>query len=196
MAANFLTDLAWSEAAGYEPFWDAVYKKAFPNMVGHLPTPGDNEAQRRGVDRIIQLTNGKTLYVDEKKRRQSYPDFFLEFISVDRTGAPGWIEKDLAIDFLAYAFIDTRRAYLLPWEPLRRAWRHFGEEWKARYGVRTVANSTYNTVGVCVPIAVVRSAVSRAMIISVGEELGGWAPPSEPKHRGLGNDKHHHRRDG
>jgi hypothetical protein len=37
------------------------------------------------------------------------PDFLLEYWSDYERRSPGWIEKDLACDFIAYAFVPSRR---------------------------------------------------------------------------------------
>ena len=103
---DFKERLDYSLQASHEPFWDAVYEKAFPTMTS-LMTVSDMDKQRLGIDRVIFLRNGKEILVDEKKREQVWPDILLEYISVDTTGAPGWIEKDLAIDYISYSFIPT-----------------------------------------------------------------------------------------
>src|SRR3990167_1365330 len=115
---DFHTDLAYSNAMSDEKFWDAIYRKAFPNIVNHMICTGNTASQRIGIDRIIHLSNGNSLKVDEKKRRREYDDILLEFVSNDIAGAPGWIEKDLAIDYLAYAFMESKRCYLFPWQML------------------------------------------------------------------------------
>lgn len=164
---DFNERLQWSEAQSDEPFWDAVYRKAFPNMVNHMLGSGDTQSQRMGIDRVILLGNGKTLYIDEKKRGKMYNDILLEFLSVDTTGAVGWIEKDLSIDYLAYAFMPNRRVYLFDWQMLRRAWLTFGEQWKQQCKIIIAKNKNYNTHSVAVPIKELRRAVSSATIIEV-----------------------------
>lgn len=169
---DFVERLAYSERASHEPFWDAVYRKAFHNMVNHMPCPGDAASQRMGIDRLVFLANGKTVAIDEKKREGVYGDIYLEYISVDTNNTPGWIEKDLAIDYLAYAFMPIQRVYLFPWDVLRRAWLRFGNRWKAVYACRSAQNNGYKTWGVCVPISVVQSAVRTAAIIDVDVDMG------------------------
>jgi hypothetical protein len=165
---GFREKLAWSEAQRDEPFWDAVYRKAFPNIVNHMPAPGDVASQRMGIDRVVLLANGKTLYIDEKKRGKEYGDILLEYVSVDRTGAPGWIEKDMSIDFLAYAFIPTGRCYLFSWPLLRRAWELNGDGWKERYSPPIRArNRDYDTLSVAVPIPVLQRAIARSLVIDI-----------------------------
>jgi len=164
---DFKERLAWSMTQSHEPFWDAVYRKAFPNLSNHMPCLTDTPSQRMGIDRIIHLGNGLTLAVDEKKRDKDYRDFFLELVSNDKTGALGWIEKDLAIDYLAYAFMPSKRCYLFPWPMLRRAWLHYKPEWTKKYKPLPVPNNGYNTIGIAVPIAVVCNAVQQAQIIDV-----------------------------
>lgn len=167
---DFDERLAWSLRSGDEPFWEAVYFKAFPNMVS-WNLCNDIRHQRMGIDRVLSLSNGRKLYIDEKKRSRVYNDILLEYISVDTTGAPGWMEKDLAIDYLAYAFMPIRRCYLFPWEMLRRAWLHFRDTWKAEYKSVPGYNEGYTTWSVAVPIGVLTKAVSVAAIIDVGAEL-------------------------
>lgn len=176
---DFREQLLWGEAQGYEPFWTQVYRKAFPNMVNHMLGSGDTQSQRMGIDRIILLGNGRMLRIDEKKRRQDFPDILLEYVSVDATNAPGWIEKDLAIDYLAYAFMPTKRCYLFDWLMLRRAWIRYGDEWKRVHRIVKAQNNGYQTHSVAVPIEVVRGAVRRASIIDVSSELEWWNPPTE-----------------
>lgn len=95
MIHDFKERLAWSQSFADEPFWEACYALAFPDMVGCFACPKDSESQRKGVDRLIHLSNGRTLYVDEKKRGKEYGDILLEFVSNDRTGTLGWVEKKL-----------------------------------------------------------------------------------------------------
>ena len=165
--ANFRDDLAFSNTNSEEPFWDAVFKKAFPNMVSNVLCD-DMVLQRHGIDRLIRLSSGDVVKVDQKIRRKSYPDILLEYISVDKpVEKPGWIEKDLAIDYLAYAFLPTQRCYMYPWLLLRRAWLRFGEEWKVKYGVIPAVNKTYTTWSCPVPIDELRIKISAAMIIQL-----------------------------
>lgn len=167
MIHDFRERLEYGERSGHEPFWDAVYRKAFPNLVCHMTTGRDNKAQRIGVDRVLLLDNGRTLYIDEKKREKDYPDILLEFLSNDRTNAPGWIEKDLALDFLAYAFMSSKTVHLFPWLMLRRAWRHYRDEWLLKYPEVKAQNKTYATFSVAVPTKVLRQAVSLAAVIQL-----------------------------
>lgn len=164
---NFIERLSFSERASDESFWLSVYRKAFPGMVNHMPCPGDNETQRAGIDRLILLNNGRVLRIDEKKREKVYPDILLEYISVDTTGAPGWIEKNLAIDYLAYAFMPTQRVYLLDWLTLRRAWVANRDNWKRTYRRISAQNIGYKTWSVAVPIVVLQQAMTIASVVQL-----------------------------
>ncbi len=173
---EFKERLQWSENKGDEPFWNAVYTKAFANLVNHMTCTGDTLSQRQGIDRVLHLASGQTLYIDEKKRDKDYDDILLEYVSVDTTGAPGWVEKDLNIDYLAYAFMPSKRCYLLPWLQLRRAWNNFGAEWKSTYRIVKASNPGYQTLSVAVPIKVLQTAITRASIIDVSAELNDMEP--------------------
>src|SRR5690606_6534418 len=103
------------------PWWGEVYARAFPGFTSMMSVREDGWAQRGGIDRVITLKSGKTLTVDEKVREKSWGDILLERWSDERRGTPGWIQKDLACDYIAYAFAPDRRCYLLPFMQLRRA---------------------------------------------------------------------------
>jgi len=163
----------WSLSASDEPFWAAVYNKAFPGLL-HTELNTDIDRQKQGIDRVLYLANGNVLYVDEKKRERVYSDILLEYVSVDSTGAPGWIEKDLAIDYLAYAFIPSKLCYLFPWPMLRRAWLQFRDAWKQAYVPVRAQNRNYVTWSLPVPISVLQRAVSTAAVIDVASNF----PPS------------------
>lgn len=173
-ARDFHSDLRQSLKGGDEAFWSAVYQKAFANLLStELCT--DLDRQRQGIDRILRLKNGRVLYVDEKKREQSYRDILLEYISNSERNTPGWIEKDLCIDYLAYAFMPQKRAYLFPWAMLFRAWYRFGDKWIGKYprvvASTRVGSATYHTISCAVPIEVLTKAVSTAAIIDVRDIL-------------------------
>lgn len=168
---DFQAKLLYSQTASDELFWDAVYRKAFPDLVNHMVCAGDTISQRMGIDRVIHLSNGRNLRIDEKKRDKVYPDILLEIVSNDRTGAPGWIEKSLYIDYLAYAFMPTRKVYLFDWLMLRRAWGFYGEQWKKQYRRLTAQNPNYKTISIAVPIGVLQKAVQTAAVIDVSQEL-------------------------
>jgi len=167
MIHDFKSDLEFSEEASAEPFWEAIYKKAFPNMVNHMLCSSNVTSQHMGIDRIILLSSGKILCIDEKKRRQVWSDILLEYVSNDRTQAPGWIEKDLHIDYLAYAFMPTKCVYLFPWLMLRRAWLIFKKSWLGQYKHIAAQNVGYRTWNVAVPIATLCEAVKLVSIIQL-----------------------------
>ena len=159
MIHDFDERLKWSKNASLEAFWNEVYKKAFPDMLKYELYSG----KRRGVHRLIYLPNDKILYINEKKRETEYNDIVLEYISVDTTGAPGWIERDLEIDYIAYAFMSSRRVYLLDWPVLRQAWQLHKDEWKTRYGIPPARNKGYKTLSAAVPISVLHDAVAMSI---------------------------------
>lgn len=164
---SFDKEKEWSEAQSDEPFWKAIYKKAFPNMVNMMPCPGNFESQRMGIDRVILLANGKTVAIDEKKRREERKDILLEYLSNDQTQALGWIEKDLMIDYLAYAFMPTKRCYLFDWPILRLTWIRFKNDWLRSYSISPARNNGYSTHNVAVPIPTLLGAVSNTRMIQL-----------------------------
>lgn len=164
---SFEESLNKAENQANDLLWKQVYKKAFPNMVNCMPLRKDCEMQRMGVDRVITLDNSRTLYIDEKIRFKNYPDILLEFISVDTTGAVGWMEKPLAIDYLAYMFFEAKKVYMIDWRMLKRVWKYYGERWKKKYTSVVADNGTYKTHSIAVPIDDLLKAVSNAGMIKL-----------------------------
>lgn len=182
---SFIDDLKHSEAAEHERYWQSVYLEAFGNVAAQVKCNG-YATQRAGVDRLVYLDTHHCLYIEEKLRepneRCSDPekDIALEYLSNDRTGAPGWIEKDLTVDFLAYAWESTGTCLLLPWLLLRRAWRLNADRWKALassndhngfWHVKSINNrdteNEYTTISIAVPTQKVWGAIARASKVTV-----------------------------
>lgn len=172
---SFDESLALSHAQEDAEWWPEIYGRAFPGHLSAVSVLNDGWAQRGGIDRVVTLKSGKTVTIDEKVRAKSYGDILLEQWSSVERQTPGWMQKELACDFIAYAFIPDRTCYLLPFHNLRRAWLQFGREWIAtakqgRAGFRIVdaQNAGYVTRSIAVPIPVLMEAISKTQIIQWG----------------------------
>ena len=114
----------------------------------------DGWHQRVGVDRSIILANSKQILVDEKARRiKNTGDIMLEYISNDRANTPGWVEKSLKCDYIAYAFMPSGIAFLLPVNQLQTAWFKNKISWLHKYKTRVAINDSYKTLNCPVPIS-------------------------------------------
>lgn len=167
---DFRRSLQESQRHADAPWWEQVYREAFPTFEGMTYVAGLGSGQRDGIDRILTLASGRTVAVDEKVRALDYDDFCLEYWSVKhKTNAskdePGWVAKDLRCDYLAYAFVPSGRCYLLPFHDLRRAWRSNHEQWVRTHRRVEADNGHYVTVSVAVPIVEVLQALSDATLV-------------------------------
>lgn len=171
MAHNFAERLAYSEHDDDESFWLDAYRQYFPDMVTQTPIRRDCLAQRLGMDRLIVLQSGATVAIDEKKRAENWKDVLLEYIANDRSGAPGWIEKDLQIDYIAYAFMPSHKVYLLNWLLLRRAWKLNKTLWLRQYKPVPAQNDGYVTWSLPVPLGTLFYALNQAVLVVVPPEV-------------------------
>lgn len=114
----------------------------------------------------MTLESGKTLLVDEKVREQDWPDILLEYWSDEKRKIRGWVAKDLACDFIAYAFIPSQTCYLLPFQTLRSAWRENCGEWVQKYRRIEAINNGYVTVSVAVPTTILLDAMKDSMSVT------------------------------
>lgn len=175
MRHSFATSLALSKEHEDSPWWHEIYSRAFPGHLSSVSVRNDGWAQRGGIDRVITLKSGKTVTIDEKVRLQDWPDIALERWSDRARKTPGWVQKDLACDFIAYAFVPSQRCYLFPFLTLRRAWALEGKRWcdlaeakQGGFGVVLSDNDGYVTESIAVPTEVLLSAIRQAIVISWG----------------------------
>lgn len=181
---DFDERLSFSHGQADQPWWDTVYRKAFPDLVATVDLRADGWHQRAGRDRGIVLSSGRTIYVDEKVRSEAYDDIAIEIWSVYplrgrepygpiEGATPGWARKPLDCDWLAYAFEPTATCYLFPFLGLRAALEKHKRVWVDNAcansnGFRWIVakNSRYNTISIAVPVWILREAITDALTIS------------------------------
>lgn len=167
MASNFHDDLRASESDDLIPFWTAAFKARFPEMANCIFNYADNQAQRKGIDCLLFMNDGSTVRLDQKNDKYPPNNFFLEFVSVIDERKPGWIAKNLDVEYIAYGFINHGKCYMLCWRELRSAWKRHRAEWCKKYKVSDVPNNGYMTRGVAVPVPVVLAAMRDVQAIEV-----------------------------
>ena len=178
---HFDQSLAYSHAHENAEWWLDVYRRAFPTLVAAVSVRNDGWAQRGGIDRMLTLQCGRTISIDEKVREKDYGDILLERWSDEDRREPGWIQKPLACEFIAYAVVPTCKCWLLPTLSLQRAWRLFGREWDRKYPTCRAANEyrgrKWTTVSIAVPHAILFGALTDAMLVTWGSENEKPAQP-------------------
>ncbi len=163
---DFRRSLEKSQSYANAPWWLEIYRKAFPDLRAAVDMRQDGWAQRGGIDRVLTLGCGKTLSIDEKVREQDWPDILLEYWSDYEHRIPGWVAKNLASDFIAYAFVPSQVCYLLPFQTLRAAWRKNGFAWVKDFQQVRAQNNGYTTISVAVPTEILLRGLGDAMAIS------------------------------
>jgi len=159
---DFHEDLVVSEAIALEPWWEEVYRRAFPYFKSMELVPSGTPEQLDGIDRIIRLEGGGVIYVDEKVRHVDYDDILLELWSSEERKTFGWAGKSLRCDYIAYAFLPSKRCYLFPFPQLQRAlWKHW-DEWNRDCKKVKAPNPGYTTTSLAVPIAALQQAITEA----------------------------------
>lgn len=149
----FKEDLKYSNSD--RDFWNRFYRKAFPSLVG-IRMEKRMSRQRMGIDVEISFPNDGGLFIEEKTRKKNYGDILLEYISNDKSGAAGWMEKNLKCDYIAYRIVSKGIVYLLPWEDLREAWISNKDVWLSTYPRIVANNPSYKTISVGVPISTLK----------------------------------------
>ena len=132
------------------------------------------ECAQDHIDRHRGDEDGTVITVDEKVRRENYPDILIEHWSDDKKLIPGWGHRDkhLTCDYIAYALIPSQTCYLLPYQVLRRAIKLHGETWWEKskrnepgYRLVPAKNGTYQTLSYVVPTEVLLNAIRDCLVV-------------------------------
>lgn len=163
---NFKQSLELSHSYSDASWWEEVYRKAFYNFDSMTDCRNDGWWQRAGIDRQVHLKNSKSISIDEKVRTQVYSDILLERWSDADRKVAGWVQKDLACDYIAYAFVPIQTCYLLDFKMLRKAWIENGRFWISKYGSKFANNGRYKTESIPVPISILLESIKNASVIN------------------------------
>jgi len=100
------------------PYLDSYYKRAFgDNLVGILDVSQMSDFQHMGIDKFLALKvhNLPKLYlfsIDEKVRKQKWPDYLAEIWSKREKEIPGWVWTSRS-DYIVYTFFDNETKQLI-----------------------------------------------------------------------------------
>lgn len=175
----FSDSLIKSQSLNTEINWNNFYREIWgEELISCIRIDENCRDQRIGIDRRLNLRNGKQITIDEKIRGADYGDILLEEWSVVKGYNPhsktwaraekiGWaLDPIKQCDYLAYAIPSAQKCYLLPYELLRAATRSSIEAWKKTPGVfypKAVKNTGYYTINIAVPWPLVRAAIDAEM---------------------------------
>jgi len=152
---SFGNDLEWALSPFYDAFCHEAYATMFPGqIVSWKPSPAGLAGQRLGIDRQLRFRDRRRVFVEEKVRKPDCKftsDVLLEYLSNDVTGAPGWIERDLACDLFLYGWAYSGECILWEWPVLKNAWDTHCENWRLNYRPLEARNDGYSTWSIAVP---------------------------------------------
>lgn len=131
----------------YEQQLDAQFSELY------IIQPATPQQQRQGIDRVYRRRKAphEVLYVEYKADSTAARtgNAFVETVSVDTTGKPGWAVSSQA-DWLFYLVPGTCEAlYIIQMDKLRKQL----PKWRQTCQERRIPNEGYHTVGLLVPLA-------------------------------------------
>lgn len=141
---QFAEQLAVGEA--WEAHLDAFFGGQFPVEI----RPASMEEQRKGIDRLfVSKRTGAIDAVEYKADRLAGKtgNAFIETVSVDATGKPGWAVASQA-RYLVYLVTEPETIYFIAMRRVRAAL----PRWRAQYAEARAQNDGYQTVGLLVPL--------------------------------------------
>lgn len=113
-----------------------ILRERIPGCVSARKT--DKDLDRRGIDWIAELANGRSVGVDVKARTKDYAtrgedDLALETFSVINT-KPGWTRDESKLcEYVLWLWSDTGRFCLMPFPPLCGVFKANWQEWRTIY---------------------------------------------------------------
>lgn len=142
---EFSASLANGESA--EAILDAFFARHYDIK------PASLEHQRLGIDRYFtRHRDGKKFSVEYKtdSMAQHTKRAFIEVVSNDWSGKPGWIYTTTA-DFLILFIPHMETAYIMDPAVLEET---VHKVWMRQFPLKVAANEHYNSIGVVVPLPV------------------------------------------
>ena len=151
--ARFRDDLGYSHDARAGAAFDQFYRRVFGGAITITPVH-DLRLQRRGVDKVLSLPDGREVRIDEKLRRKDYGDLLIEEFSDFDRQKPGWLSPAARSDFIAYAVEkgDSLEIRLFWTRALRRKAARRWRVWLVRYGRKFAPNGRFRTSVLPVPL--------------------------------------------
>lgn len=162
MIHDFHTDLEYSLESGENAIFNRFYFRIFPHLL-RVEKIMDENLQKQGIDKILHFEGGKTLSIDEKKRRKDYGDILLEEYSDFDRKKVGWLGASKHTDYIVYAIMPTEKVYLFPFLLLQRVWIRHYRNWKEKYERKFAYNDGYRTSNLAIPTGVILAALSEEM---------------------------------
>ena len=179
IVANFDVDLDYSADMLREPVWAEYYLRMFPDLSASVATTQDGRGQRSGVDRILIFKSGLQLTVDEKVRREEWPDILLEEVWNVERNIVGWtLDPHKICDYIAYAVPKLAVCYFIPYPLLRITFAHHLAEWTGlakKHNPKFSPNDTdghkWTTRNIAVDWSVLHAAMGRQMMRRYGGDM-------------------------
>lgn len=181
MKYDFHEQLAFSRGARLES--DLLTIQSMIDGCTHV-VQADQEQDRAGVDYIAHLRRGAQIKIDAKARSKgasrywrSGPELQLEIWSVRPGGKyqtsqarlkAGWtLSESTDVDMILFTYdpTDTKECFLVPYQPLRIAFRRHLVDWKTTYKFdvqETPGSRGWESECVFVPASVVFAAIEKA----------------------------------
>lgn len=132
------------EGESAERYLDSFFEDEF------VIRPATRSEQRQGIDRIFtHRADGRQWKIEYKadKTAARTGNAFVETVSVDTAGKPGWALTCTA-DFILYYVVGIGPLYILRPKDIKANVR----KWQKKYPERRIPNGTYHTVGTLVPL--------------------------------------------
>lgn len=127
-----------------ERFLDSYFQDEF------IIRPATRQQQRTGIDRIYtRRKDGRVWKIEYKadKTAARTGNAFVETVSVDTAGKPGWAYTCQS-DYILYYIVGVGPLYILRPKDIQGKI----QKWRRQYPERRIPNGSYHTVGLLVPL--------------------------------------------
>jgi len=158
------------EGKKFEDEQDALYRRWWD-----IRPASPTEDRRDGIDRWFRWKDSRAEFSvqykgDAKAADTAHKTLFIEFVSVDKSGTPGWACAGKA-EVISIYVPRWKVAYWFDGQYLRALARLW---WMHGYPERFAQNATYTSKGLSVPTKDLEGVVPEPMLYVIGRN---WQPP-------------------
>lgn len=172
---NYELDLKYADSDNIVKKANALIREklSFMGPIIRIDSISDRQMQYAGIDKLILFSNGKTIRVEEKIRRNDYGDILIELIANNKFATyehkennyqfthlrgVGWGMKQYSSDLLFYFIESENKGFLFSWKKFQAIFKAFLPYWyefalnkEFGFSLKTAKNKDYDSINLVVP---------------------------------------------
>lgn len=165
---DFHGDLERSKSPELQAIANAAIREYFFGLDIKIEFVEDVSEQKKGIDKLVYLSNGRVVKLEEKLRDSNYEDVLIEAWSTffdwnDKRNRDGWIRKtNQEAELLLYVF-PNGDWLIVPFALLQTTWKRHSAAWHSdeRIGKKVARDGTKKSMNAAIPFDILIGALKK-----------------------------------